>query len=241
MEYYGFILLKFFIGFAIVITHLNFSGKTQLSQMTPVDFIGNFVLGGIIGGVIYSDSIPLYQYVVLLLIGVAFITSLNAISKHFSLFRSITIGDPIPIIKNGQFLMDNILARRNKIDILSVASQIHTQGILSFQEVRYAQIEPGGQVTVIAEGSLMPSAIVMKNGKARPGDLALIDKDEAWLLKEVERCQLKREDIFLTEFWEGKLMFIMNNGDIVRQSEEAGVGSVGLKAVQKFGINRKKR
>lgn len=49
MEYYGYILLKFVIGFVIVITHLNLSGKTQLSQMTPVDFIGNFVLGGIIG------------------------------------------------------------------------------------------------------------------------------------------------------------------------------------------------
>lgn len=57
MEYYGYVLVKFILGFAIVITHLNFSGKTQLSQMTPVDFIGNFVLGGIIGGVIYSDAI----------------------------------------------------------------------------------------------------------------------------------------------------------------------------------------
>ncbi|MGP1190645.1 hypothetical protein ACJ8KY_23915, partial [Serratia sp. CY54781] len=82
MEYYGYILLKFVIGFVIVITHLNLSGKTQLSQMTPVDFIGNFVLGGIIGGVIYSDSIPLYQYVVVLLIGVGLISLLNAISKH---------------------------------------------------------------------------------------------------------------------------------------------------------------
>lgn len=230
MEYYGYILLKFFIGFTIVITHLNFSGKTQLSQMTPVDFIGNFVLGGIIGGVIYSDSIPLYQYVILLLIGVAFITTLNAISKHFSLFRSITIGDPIPIIKNGDFLMDNILLRKNKIDIVSVASQIHAQGILSFQEIRYAQIEPGGQVTVISEGTAMPSVIVMKNGKARPNDLALIDKDEAWLLEQVEKSGIQPEDIFLGEFWDGKLMFILNNGQIVHQDDEsAGISSAGLK------------
>lgn len=48
MEYYGWVLLKFLTGFVIVITHLNLSGKTQLSQMTPVDLIGNFVIGGII-------------------------------------------------------------------------------------------------------------------------------------------------------------------------------------------------
>ncbi|WP_261641909.1 DUF421 domain-containing protein [Erwinia mallotivora] len=233
VEYYGFILLKFFIGFAIVITHLNFSGKTQLSQMTPVDFIGNFVLGGIIGGVIYSDTIPLYQYIILLLIGVLFINILNAISKHFSLFRSITIGDPITIIKNGHFLMDNILARQNKIDILNVTSQLHSQGILSFQEVRYAQIEPGGQVTAITEGSAMPSVIVMKNGKARPGDLGLIDKDEAWLMAEVERCQVSQNDIFLAEFWEGKLMFILQNGDIVQPSSGKTAPSAGVKAGQR--------
>ncbi len=234
MEYYGFILLKFLIGFAIVITHLNFSGKTQLSQMTPVDFIGNFVLGGIIGGVIYSDSIPMYQYIVLLLIGVFFITSLNAISKHFSLFRSITIGDPIPIIKNGKFLMENILARQNKIDILNVTSQIHSQGILSLQEVRYAQIEPGGEITAITEDASMPSVIVMKNGKARPNDLAIIDKDEEWLLAEVSKGELKQDDIFLAEFWQGKLMFILHDGTIVQpQSQRADPFSAGMKAGQR--------
>lgn len=59
MEYYGLVLVKLIIGFLIVITHLNISGKTQLSQMTPIDFIGNFVMGGIIGGVIYSEAIPI--------------------------------------------------------------------------------------------------------------------------------------------------------------------------------------
>lgn len=112
--YYALVIVKFFIGFTIVITHMNLSGKTQLSQMTPIDFIGNFVLGGIIGGVIYSDSIPLYQYIILLFIGVIFISLLNYLTKKFNFFRSVTIGDPIPIIKNGNFLMDNILRKVTK-------------------------------------------------------------------------------------------------------------------------------
>jgi uncharacterized membrane protein YcaP (DUF421 family) len=103
----------------IVITHLNLSGKTQLSQMTPIDFIGNFVLGGIIGGVIYSDSIPLYQYVFVLLIGVCLISLLNAISKYVHFFREMTIGQPIPIIKKGRFLVETISNKSNKIDICS--------------------------------------------------------------------------------------------------------------------------
>ncbi|MBA5839185.1 hypothetical protein F9879_20050, partial [Morganella morganii] len=74
------VIVKFIIGFVIVLTHMNISGKTQLSQMTPVDFIGNFVLGGIIGGVIYSDTIPLTQFIIILLMGVRFISIINWVS-----------------------------------------------------------------------------------------------------------------------------------------------------------------
>jgi len=214
MGYYGYVLLKFIIGFIIVIAHLNFSGKTQLSQMTPVDFIGNFVLGGIIGGVIYNDVIPMYQYILVLLIGVSLISALNWVSRHVSAFRAVTIGEPIPIIKNGRFLMDNILSKQNKIDIMSISSQLHTQGVHSFQQVRYAQIEPGGQLSVVCEGTQMPAVIVMQNGKARPYELDSIEKDQEWLDEQLAELKIKPEDVFVAEFWGGKLNFILMNGDI---------------------------
>lgn len=215
--YYGYVFLKFIIGFVIVIAHLNLSGKTQLSQMTPVDFIGNFVLGGIIGGVIYSDTIPMYQYIILLLIGVSLISSLNWVSKHVNAFRSVTIGEPIPIIKNGKFMMDNILGKQNKVDIINVASQLHMQGIHSFQQVRYAQIEPNGQLSVVCEGTKMPSVIVMKQGKACTYELDSVEKNEEWLTEEIEKKGLKAEDIFIAEFWDGRLNFILKNGQSVRE------------------------
>lgn len=184
--------------------------------MTPVDFIGNFVLGGIIGGVIYSDSIPLYQYVIVLFIGVGLISLLNAITKHVHLFRAIAIGNPLPIVKKGRFLMDNILRKKNKIDILNVASQLHSQGINSFQQVTFAQIEPDGQLTVVCDNAKMPSVIIMKDGKVRTDELEQIEKDEDWLKQELKNLSLKQEDIFIAEFWDGKVMFIMQDGEIVK-------------------------
>lgn len=216
MEYYAIVLLKFVIGFVVVISHLNFSGKTQLSQMTPVDFIGNFVLGGIIGGVIYSDAIPMHQYILVLLIGVMLISLLNWVSKHIWFFRAFTIGEPIPIIKNGKFLMDNILRRRNKIDIINVASQLHSQGIHSFQEIRYAQIEPSGSLSVVCEGSKMPSIIVMKDGRPRTSELNIINKDEEWLDAKLENLNIQRSDVFIVEFWDGSLNVVLHDGQVTR-------------------------
>lgn len=217
--YYSFIILKFIIGFAIVITHMNLSGKTQLSQMTPIDFIGNFVLGGIIGGVIYSDTIPLYQYITILIIGVLFISSLNFLTKKFNFFRNVAIGNPIPIIKKGQFIMENILKKGNKIDIINISSRIHAQGIHSFQEIYYAQIEPDGQLTVICDEKNMPSVILMKDGIVRNSELDSIERDEAWLMQQIELQGIDSvDDIFLAEFWRGEVSFILRDGKINRKN-----------------------
>lgn len=215
MEYYFIVFFKFIIGFVVVIVHLNLTGKTQLSQMTPVDFIGNFVLGGIIGGVIYNDQIPIHQYILVLLMGVFLISFLNWVSKHVWFFRAFTIGEPIPIIKNGRFLMKNIMSKSNKIDIMNVSSQLHTQGVQSFQQVRYAQIEPSGALTVICKNSKLPSVILMKGGNIRTSELENIGKDQDWLTSQMKKMNVDPKDVFIAEFWDGNLSFVLNNGDTV--------------------------
>ena len=215
MEYYLLVVIKFIIGFTIILAHMNISGKTQLSQLTPIDFIGNFVLGGIMGGVIYTDAIPLYQYVIVFLIGVFFISFLNYISKKFNFLRAVAIGNPIPIIKKGRFIMENITEKKNKIDILNITSRLHAQGIHSFQEVNYAQIEPDGQITVVCDGAKMPSIIIMKDGVIRASELEQIERDENWLNEEMKKQHIDNpEDVFLAEFWDGKVNFILQDGKI---------------------------
>lgn len=216
MEYYVMVLVKFLIGFLIVILHLNFSGKTQMNQMSPVDFIGNFVLGGIIGGVIYNQDIPLLQYIIVLLIGVLLISLLNWVCKHVWFFRSFAIGEPITIIKDGRFVMKNILEKNNKVDILNIASILHSQGITSFQEVSYAQIEPSGSLTAITEKGKYPSLILFKNGEYRVPDLHKIDKDTDWLKQQLQEQGLAEEDVYLVEYWDGKLNLIQHNGEVKR-------------------------
>lgn len=70
--------------------------------MTPIDMIGNFVLGGIIGSVIYNDQITFQQYIIVLLLGIALIYVLNFMTRKFHLFRRIAIGPPVAIIKKWQ-------------------------------------------------------------------------------------------------------------------------------------------
>ncbi|ASV33245.1 DUF421 domain-containing protein [Candidatus Hamiltonella defensa] len=215
MEYYLLIIIKFAIGFSIVMTHMNLAGKTQLSQMTPIDFIGNFAFGGIIGGVIYNEKIPMHQYIIVLLLGVLLVSFLNFISKKFHLFRAFAIGEPIPIIKNGRFLIENIREKKNKIDILRVASQLHSKGISSFKELKYAQIEPDGQITAISKKNDLPSIIIIQDGKIRIDKLEETEKNDSWLSEKLKFFDISDiKDVFIAEFWKDEVTFIMNNGEI---------------------------
>ena len=215
MEYYAWVLAKFVAGFAIIATHMYMSGRTQLSQMTAIDLIGNFILGGIIGGVIYSDTIPFKQYLLVLLLGVLLIYILNTATKHIQVLRGFAIGSPIPIIKNGKFIIENLVDNKHKIDILRLASQLHAQGACAFQQVYYAQIEPGGELTVICDERDMPSVIVMFNGEARLDQLTSIGHDPQWLDSKIKALGLETEDVFLAEFWRGELCVTARDGSVI--------------------------
>ena len=221
MEYYAWVLAKFVAGFVINATHMYLSGRTQLSQMTAIDLIGNFILGGIIGGVIYSDTIPFRQYLTVLLLGVLLIYLLNAATKHIQVLRGFAIGSPIPIIKDGKFLVENLVSNKHKIDILRVASQLHAQGGLAFQQVYYAQIEPGGELTIICDEKDMPSVVVMYNAEARIAQLESIGHDAEWLFAELSELGVERDEVFLAEFWRGELCVTLKDGSELCRNQPA--------------------
>lgn len=111
--------------------------------------------------------------------------------------------------------MENILEKGNKIDILNISSKIHAQGVHSFQEIYYAQIEPDGQLTVICDPTNMPSVIVMKDGIARINELKSVEKDEDWLAQQMAKRGIEHpESVFLAEFWQGEVKFILQDGKI---------------------------
>ena len=56
------ILIKLALGLISLVFVINVTGKGNLAPSSAVDQIQNFVLGGIIGGVIYNSSITILQY-----------------------------------------------------------------------------------------------------------------------------------------------------------------------------------
>ena len=84
-------VFKLLIGVTLIVLHLRLTGKQQTTQLTPIDFIGNFILGGIIGGVIYNHAISFAEYISFLLVTFGIISGLNYLTSKFMSTRSLVM------------------------------------------------------------------------------------------------------------------------------------------------------
>lgn len=74
--------IKLLIGFLALITIINITGKGNLAPTSASDQIQNYVLGGIIGGVIYNNDISILEFIIILAIWCFLVLSLKWIKTH---------------------------------------------------------------------------------------------------------------------------------------------------------------
>lgn len=199
---YVYVAIKLMIGLATFILALRTTSKGQLNQMSPLDLIGNFVMGGILGGVIYSDSITIHHFIIILIIWQTLMITVKKVSRASTSARKVLVGSEIPLVIDGKFQLD----RFNELDmsISSFATLLRMQGVFSIRDVRYAQMEPNSQLTVIKYDEKRLSALVIKNGEISEDGLSFLKRDESWLREELHKEGYGDdiEEIFFAEWTE---------------------------------------
>ena len=76
------VAIKLLIGFFALTIIINVTGKGNLAPSSASDQVQNYVLGGIIGGVIYNNDIKILDYVGILCIWCVLVLTLKWIKKH---------------------------------------------------------------------------------------------------------------------------------------------------------------
>lgn len=198
---YVYVAIKLIIGLGTFILALRTTSKGQLNQMSPLDLIGNFVMGGILGGVIYSDNVTIHRFIIVLIIWQTLIIVIKKLSQSSSSARKVIVGSETPLVVDGKFQLDRF--NELDMDISSFATLLRMKGIFSLSDVRHAQMEPNSQLTVIKYDEKRVSALVVKNGEISEEGLKFIEHDEEWLKSELKKQgYTKLDDIFFAEWTE---------------------------------------
>ena len=201
------IAIKLTMGLLSLVFVINISGKGNLAPSSATDQVLNYVLGGIVGGVIYSPRISVLQYFIILMIWTMIVLILKWLKINSVLFKTILDGQPVIIIKKG--ILDVEACRRAGLTANDIAFKLRTNGVYSVKKVKRAVLEQNGQLIIVLQDEENPKYPIITDGTVQTNILEAIDKDTDWLQEQLKEMGYENiSDIFLAEYDNGKINVI---------------------------------
>ncbi|MDK8239016.1 DUF421 domain-containing protein [Gemella morbillorum] len=201
------IAIKLALGLLSLVFVINVSGKGNLAPASASDQVQNYVLGGIIGGVIYNPSISILQFINILLIWVILVLTQKWLKTNNMFLKKMVDGEPTTVIKRGKINVE--ATRKSGLSANDLAFKLRSQGIYSIKNVKRAVIEQNGQLIVVLAGDKNPKYPIITDGKVQINSLESMDKTEEWLMSTLKEMGYKDiKNIFLAEYDKGQLHIV---------------------------------
>ena len=209
---YGLITIKFILGMVCLIFQINILGKGNLAPSSAVDQVQNYVLGGIIGGIIYNREITVLQFVMVLLIWTLIVFVVKFLKEHNRVLPQVLDGPPQILIKNGQVRVEACM--RAGMTASELMFRLRTQGVYELSKVKSGILEQNGQLVVIENNEQDVRFPIINDGQINQDVLELIHRDQNWLLAQVRQAGYQEiKDIYLGEYVHGQLHLVSYPSD----------------------------
>lgn len=202
---YAEIALKFLLGLLSMVMVINFTGKGNLAPTSAMEQIMNYVLGGIIGGVIYSRDLHLWQFAIVLFIWFSLVYMLRRLKARSHFMQRILDGNPTVVIVNGE--VDVAACKKAKITAHELTFKLRMHNIFNIRKVKRAVVEQNGQLLVVMAGEENLKYPLLTDGTAQINVLEAIDKDVKWLREELAKQGYDDlSKLFLVDYLGGQLV-----------------------------------
>lgn len=204
MSIYLPILTKLAIGLVALIIQIDVMGKGNLAPTNALDQVQNYVLGGIIGAVIYSDTITVFQFTIVLIIWTMLVMTFKFLKEHNRYVKLLIDGQPKVVIERGKVNIKNVLS--SGLSANDLMFKLRSQSVYDLSQVKRAVLEINGQLTVILAGEENMKYPIIFDGQINMDVLDIIDRDESWLTDIVQNQGYDSiNDIFVGEYIDGKV------------------------------------
>lgn len=201
------IAIKLLVGMLGVILFLRISGKTQMAQLTPLDSVNAFVLGAIVGGVIYNPDTPVWY----LVFSFAVWTAVNVALRYLMRFRRIRKairGDTVMIVRDRKLVLREF--RRNGLEMEQFRTMLRENGIFSMFDVDDVRFETNGHITVSRRNEPPESYLMVNNGKILDSSLRRSGKSKRWLMRHLQQLGFRSaEKLFCAEWTPGRGFYVV--------------------------------
>ena len=203
MLIYSLMLAKLALGLLCLIVQINLLGKGNLAPNSATDQVQNYVLGGIIGGVIYNNSISIPDFLLVLIAWTMLVLILKYLKSNSSTIKGFVDGRPAVLIERGKLMVEECM--RHGLLAHDITLKLRMAGVYFVGDVKRAVLEPNGQLTVIQYGEQNARYPLILDGQIDDDALELIDKDRVWLNGELRAAGTELKDVYIGEYKDGAI------------------------------------
>ena len=203
MFIYSMVLAKLALGLLCLVLQINLLGKGNLAPSSATDQVQNYVLGGIIGGVIYNDSISVLDFLLVLVAWTMLVLILKYMKATSAPVKSCIDGSPVRIIERGRLNVEECM--RHGLLAHDIHLKLRMAGVYFVKDVKRAVLEQNGQLTVIQYGEQNARYPVIVDGQVDDDALEIADKDRIWLDAALREQGYELKEVYIGEYVEGAL------------------------------------
>lgn len=207
---YTTVFIKLTLGILCLIVQINLLGKANLAPTSAMDQIQNYVLGGIIGGIIYNNDITVLQFFLVLVIWTFLVFSLKFIKNHNRFAKQLIDGKPVTLIANGKVLVSECM--RNGVAANDLSFKLRTAGVYEISKVHKAILEQNGQLTISQYGEDTVKYPLILEGQINQDVLELVNRDTLWVETMLAQQSLGLKDVYIGEYIAGELVAHLYQG-----------------------------
>ena len=209
------ISLKLVTGMIGILAFLRITGKAQMAQITPLDTVSAFVIGALVGGVLYNPDMSMLHMGFALIVWTGF-NMLVRFAMRSAYMRHLIKGKSDFLVKKGIINFGNF--KRNSLEMEQFRMLLRQKGIFSMFDVEDVLFETNGAVTVLPTGKTADSFLIVNNGEFVESGLAGSEKSKEWALYHIKRNGFNSpSELFCMEWTPNKgIYFVSFEGKVKR-------------------------
>jgi uncharacterized membrane protein YcaP (DUF421 family) len=141
------ILLRSIIMFTTVIVFLRLSGKKGVRQLSLFEVAIIISLGSAVGDPMFNKDIAIIPALIVMITIILFYLAITWLSVKSTRFESLLEGDPIYIIEEGMFNLNN--GRKHNIAKDEFFAEMRQENIEHLGQIKQAILETNGKMSFI--------------------------------------------------------------------------------------------
>ena len=205
------VLIRTAVLYLFITAGIRFLGKHQIGQLEPSELVLTLIIADLASVPMQDNGIPLLSGLIPIAVLLAMATFLSGLCTKSIRLRTLLVGRPSILIRNG--VIQQAELRRTRFTIDELLEELRIQGYPNLQDVGYALLETNGQLSVLPVATAKPvtveqmgiqvqetglPVVLVSDGRLLSHNLHAAGLEEKWLQKQLQACGLSApRDAFL--------------------------------------------